>query len=163
MNKENVLMTICDHAPVGLGMEHLHVSFLKVLPKIVKQAKFSFRGYRCPADRDDAIQETVAIAWKWHVRLAERGKNAAAFPIVLASYAVRHVRGGRRLCGSLAGRDGLEPAAIKRHDAALQMLKGFARLPGEVWKEALQDNTKSSPGDSAAFRLDFPQWLSTLA
>jgi DNA-directed RNA polymerase specialized sigma24 family protein len=162
LNKEFVSMTTCDNASAGLGLEHLHVSFLKILPKIVKQARFSFRGYRCLADRDDAVQETVAIAWKWYVRLAQRGKNAAAFPTVLASYAVRHVRGGRRLCGSGDGRGGLEPAAIKRHDLAFQMLKDLARFHGEVWKETLQDNTRSSPGDSAAFRVDFSQWLSTL-
>jgi hypothetical protein len=70
----------------------------RVLPAVERHARIYFRHLRS-ADQDDAVQETIAIAWKWFVHLTERGKDAARFPAALARYAARAVNSGRRLCG----------------------------------------------------------------
>ena len=81
------------------GPEALHAHFLQVLPRIVTHAQVRFGFLKCPGKRDDAIAEVVALAWKWFLRLIEQGKDIDQFVSVLADYAVRHVRCGRKLCG----------------------------------------------------------------
>ena len=80
----------------------------------------------------------VALAWAWHLRLAERGQDAAQFPSAIAKFAARAVRSGRRLAG-MDRADVLSPLAQQR--------TGFAvgKLP-----------------DCSALRLDLPRWLATL-
>jgi hypothetical protein len=93
----------------------------------------------------------------------------------LADYAVRHVRSGRGLCGQERAKDVFSCRA--------QRTKGFQveRLPSstcqsqevfygdphgqdhmDAFEERLQDNTRSPVPDQAAFRIDYPDWLSRL-
>src|SRR3954471_16687851 len=83
----------------------LHAHFLAILPRIETHARIYFRHVRCPGQRDDAIAETIAVCWRWFLRLAEQGKDVNLFVSALATYAVRHVRSGRRLCGQLKSKD----------------------------------------------------------
>ena len=53
--------------------------FLEILPRVETHARIHFRHLRCPGRRDDAVAETVAVAWKWFLRAAERGKDVAGF------------------------------------------------------------------------------------
>ena len=53
--------------PSPLAPEALHQSFLSILPRIEVHARVCFRWIKCPDKRDDAIAETVAVAWKWFV------------------------------------------------------------------------------------------------
>jgi hypothetical protein len=77
----------------------LHDRFLsRILPAVERHARVYFRHLRS-ADQEDAVAETIAIAWRWFLRLTERGKDAARFPSALAGYAARAVNSGRRLCG----------------------------------------------------------------
>ena len=81
-------------------MSHpLHARFLTMLPRIETHAKIYFRDVRCSAKRADWIAETIALAWKWFLRLEERGKDAAQFVSALASLAAKAVRSGRRVAG----------------------------------------------------------------
>src|SRR6185436_14103918 len=91
----------------GLPDNPLQARFLTLLPRIERHGRVFFRGVRCPVRKADLIAETVALCWKWIVRLAERGKDGFLFPMRLASYAAQAVKSGRRLCGQLKARDAL--------------------------------------------------------
>ena len=69
--------------PTALSVHVLQVRFLSILPRIELHGRLSFRHLRCADRRADAIAEMVALAWKWHLRLAERGKDATLFPSTL--------------------------------------------------------------------------------
>ena len=153
----------------------LQAAFLSILPRIELHARLYFRHLRCPQRYDDAVQETLALAWRWFVRLVERGKDPLTFPTVLAAYAARAVRCGRRLCGQGGGKDVLSALARQRHGFAVEGLPNSIRAAHEdrygvaggqrrqdAWEERLRDNTQTPVPDQAAFRLDFPAWLDSL-
>jgi hypothetical protein len=141
----------------------LHVHFLAILPRIERHARIRLRHLRCPGKREDAIAEAVAVAWKWFLRLDERGKDVDDFVMALADLAVRHVRCGRRLCGQERARDALSPLAQRRHGFLVQTLPGCeSGIDGNQVIDALRDNTVTPPPDQATFRHDFPLWLSSL-
>jgi hypothetical protein len=154
------LNTCIDAISVQNDTEDLHAEFLTLLPRIERHAEIAFRHLHCPHRRADAVAEAVALAWKWFLRLLARGKQAASFVSVLAQYAVRHVRSGRNLCGQERGRDALSPSAQARRGFTVSPLPTRSSLNGNVFDEALADNTKAPPDEQAAFRLDFPAWLS---
>jgi hypothetical protein len=160
-------------APAAL--EQLHRQFLALLPRIELHARITFRSVRCPDWREDAVAETVALAWKWHVRLVERGKDATQFPAAFAALAARAVRCGRRLCGHERAREVLSPVAQRRHGFSVEHLPASTHSPHEqlyatprgqalldVFEERLRDNTLTPIPDQVVFRVDFPAWLRTL-
>ena len=68
----------------------LQASFLAiVLPRVLSHGRVYFRHVTCPDRRQEAIQEMIGLAWKWHLSLAEKGKDATRFPTALATYAAR--------------------------------------------------------------------------
>jgi hypothetical protein len=140
----------------------LHARFLSILPRIVTHGRVYFRHLRS-ADQEEAIQETVALCWKWFVRLAGRGKDATRFPSALASYAARAVRSGRRVCGQERRRDALSPSAQRRHGFLVSTLPEVSTLSDNPLSEALADNTRTPPDEQCAFRLDFPAWRASRA
>lgn len=153
----------------------LSQGFLALLPRIRLHAEISFRDIRCPARSDDAIAEAVALAFKWFVRLARRGKDASQFASVLATYAVRAVRSGRRLCKQESAKDVLSPTAQQRHGFRVESLPISTRVAHEAlygqpqgqhhldaYEERLRDNAVTPVPDQVAFRIDWPAWLGTL-
>jgi hypothetical protein len=141
----------------------LHRRFLAILPAIERHGKVYFRHLKCWHRFHEVLAEMTALCWKWFVRLVEQGKNAADFPSTLACYAARAVRSGRRLSGQERARDVMSSRA--------QQVKGFfvQTLPAHETGgedndtlDALRDNTKSPPDEQAAFRIDFPDWLTRL-
>lgn len=56
------------------ALAHLQASFVAlVLPRVLSHGRVCFRDVSCPHRRQDAIQEMIGLAWKWHLRLAEQG------------------------------------------------------------------------------------------
>jgi hypothetical protein len=159
-----------------LTPQALQAHFLAILPRIETHAKVHFRFLRCPGKRADAIQETIAVAWKWFLRINEQGeKDVDEFVSTLADYAVRHVRSGRRLCGQLKAKDVFSPRAQHRGGFTVEALncstrRSFEEFHGDphgqdhmdVMEERLKDNTRSPVPEQAAFRIDHPAWLSQL-
>ncbi len=90
--------------------------------------------------------------------MARRGKDASKFAAALATLAARAVRSGRRLAGQERGRDVLSFVAQCRHGFGVSRLPDISTLEGNVWDEALQDNSQSPVPDQVCFRLDFPRW-----
>jgi hypothetical protein len=150
----------CPQNP-GQGAGVLHAAFLALLPRIERHARIAFRHLCCPQGRDDAVAETVALAWRWYPRLVERGKDPADFVSTFAGYAARAVRHGRRVCGQEAGQEVLSPRNQARHGFAVLPLPQHTALAGSPLEEALLDNAVTPPPEAAAFRIDFPAWLAT--
>jgi hypothetical protein len=147
--------------PVRVAALHaavLHAAFLAILPRIVKYARFHFRDLRCLHRQDGAVAETVALAWKSFQRLARRGKDASRFVAAFADYAARAAKSGRRLCGQEKARDALSPQAQQRCGFAVQSLPMASSMTGNLFDEALADNTQTPVPDQVGFRLDFPAW-----
>jgi hypothetical protein len=151
----------------------LQAKFLSIRPRIETHARIYFRHIDCSTTRADRIAETLALAWMWFVRLARRGKDAALFPSALATYAAKAVQNGRRLCGQLRAKDVLSERAQRRHGFKVERLPASTRTCHadlnhvlgqrhlDLYEERLQDNTRTPPDEQAAFRLDFPAWLTT--
>ena len=140
-----------------MSIHSLHARFLLLLPRIETHARIYFRDIRCAAQRADQIAETIALAWKWFIRLAKRGKDASEFVTTFATFAARAVRCGRRVVGRSRAKDVMDPHTQKRHDFTVEKLPDFSTLT-----EALADNMVTPPPDAAAFRVDFPRWLGLL-
>jgi hypothetical protein len=103
------VITSTPSAPARPDLVALHAEFLSLLPRIERHGRVYFRDVRCPHKKEDFLAEMAALAWKWYVRLARRGKDVTRFPSALASYAARAVRSGRRLCGKEKAKDVLSP------------------------------------------------------
>jgi hypothetical protein len=141
----------------------LQASFLAVvLPRVLSHGRICFGHLKCRHHREDAIQEMIDLAWKWHVTLAEKGKDATRFPTALATYAARAVKCGHLFCGKERAKDVLSPLAQREQHFSVEKLPDFSTLSGNPFEEALHDNTVSPVLDQVVFRLDFPAWLGTL-
>jgi hypothetical protein len=108
------------------------------------------------------VAEVVALTWKWFIRLAERGKDPTRFATMLASYAAKAVRCGRRVTGQEPGRDVLSPLAQMRRCFVVGKLPECSTLSGSPLSEALRDNRQTPVDEQVCFRIDFPHWSSTL-
>jgi hypothetical protein len=136
----------------------LQTAFLAIHPRIVTHARFHFRHFRCLHRQDDAVAEAVALAWKCFLRLTRRGKDPGRFVTAFADYAARAVKNGRRLCGQEKTKDPLSPLAQQRRGFAIQSLPMASSMNGNIFDEALADNTKTPVPEQVGFRLDFPAW-----
>ena len=146
---------------VGWSLAELHARFLAIRERIERHARIYFRHIRCWFKKDDLISETIALAWKWFRRLAAKGKDARQFASVLASYAARAVKFGRRVAGQLKAKDTMNEQAQRRHGFYVGKLPDFSTLSENPLAEALIDNTRSPVPEQVMFRLDFPAWLRT--
>jgi hypothetical protein len=142
-------------------LPHLQSRFLTILPRIKNHARIYFRHQRCGFKKADCISETIALAWKWLVRLAEKGKDATKFPSALATLAARAVRSGRRVYGQNKSNDAMNEHAQQRHSFTVDKLPDFSTLSSNPYQEALIDNTVSPVPDQVALRMDWPAWLKT--
>jgi hypothetical protein len=158
-----------------LSLPELQAEFLSIRPRILTHAHFMFRDVDSEERKADCISETIALAWKWFLRLAEKGKDPRGFVSVLAGYAVRAVQNGRRLAGQLKAKDVTNPLAQRRHGFKVETLPLSTRTCQEdrygavggqrhqdEFEERLHDNTRTPPDQQAMFRLDFAAWLKSL-
>jgi hypothetical protein len=146
--------------PSLLALQEAFLTF--ILPRVVTHGQIVFRHIKCQSRREDCIEEMVALAWKWHLRLSQKGKDATLFPSAIATFAARAVRCGRKLVGMDRAKDALSPRAQQRHGFVVCTLPTHSTLSATPFSEALADNTRTPPPDAAAFRCDFPEWLASL-
>ena len=83
-------------APRPRRVPKWHAAFLAMVPVITRYARTCFRDLD-PDTREDLVQECVANCLVAFARLVERGKQSIAYPTVLAMYAVRQIKDGRRV------------------------------------------------------------------
>ncbi len=135
-----------------------HEAFLAIMPRVLVHARFAFRFVRCEHAREDKIAETLALVFKWTLRLSEQDKDVRGFPTAIASFATRAVKSGRKLCSARRSRDPLCSTAQAEHGFVTMSLPDYATLSENPVQEALIDNTQTPPDEQAAFRIDFPAW-----
>ena len=138
--------------------EDMQRAFLAILPRLKKHGRVYFRDVTDAERREEALSEMLALAWSWFVRLAERGKDASKFASVLATYAARSVRVGRRLCGQEKAQDVLSFVAQQRGGFSVGVLPEPSSIEDNALAAALHDNTITPIVDQVQFRLDFPRW-----
>jgi hypothetical protein len=79
---------------------------------------------------------------------------------VLAKFAVRQLRVGRRVGGNLNRNDVLSSHAQRHHGIQVERLD--RRYPDGAWKEVLVEDRRSTPAATAIARIDFATWLARL-
>ncbi len=140
-----------------------HEQFEALLPKIEESARFAFRALN-PEDRDEAVADVCAATWSaWH-GLIKRGKNPLDVgPYGILTNAIRYTRNGRRLGNPGSGRGRMDPWQRKA-----QRLGGFklvslaaAQRDGDL-RAWVAGDRRSTPADSAAFMIDYEDWLDRL-
>jgi hypothetical protein len=135
-----------------MTIETLHETFTRRLPELEAMALARFRGIG-PEARQEAVQNTTALAWMYWLRLAEAGR--ADDDGLLTSvwwYAMKQTRTGRTINRG-DGMDGKRRRdAYDRQSAPIQHLD-FNYFVGD-----------STPiPDQVAFRLDLPRFFETLS
>lgn len=150
-----------------------HDNFLALSPAVAHHARLVFRHLDADA-REEAVAEAVAAAFEAHVALKARGRDAAAFPSMLATFAALHVKDGRHVGGRSSTRDVLSRKAQQQRGFRVQSLSGATGTAGRrrhaatgvrppaAYEECLRDNTQTPVADQVAFRLDFADFLKTL-
>ena len=138
-----------------------HADFLAMLPAITENARFSLRDWRSEV-KQDLVQEVVAHCFVAYQRLVERGKPCLAFPTALVGFALRQILTGRRIGGRLKVNDVMSRHAQRTHGVAVERLDHFDNQAGE-WKEALVEDRRAGPAETAAARIDFGLWLQSLS
>ena len=142
--------------------ETLHRQFVDhILPAVKLHASMQFRHLK-GQDRDNAIQESMAVAWQIYVQAVGSNKDPASFPIYIAAFAVKRVRSGRLLAGKNS-RDVLAPVTQQRNGFDVRSLDDESCDSDTGWKAAVAQDTKNfTPADAVAFRLDFDRWVNSL-
>ena len=144
-----------------LTQDQVHERFLKMLPAIKRYVRRSFGKFQ-PELQSELVQEAVVNAYLSFSRLAERGKADEGSPWALGKFAVLHVRCGRR-CGCPANADDITSIYCQiRTGVRIEPLCSYDPEE-EVWKEILIEDRRATPADTAANRIDFAAWLSTLS
>lgn len=153
-------------------LNSVHDRFLALLPKIELHGQIFFRHFKSQK-KEEVLQEMRALGWKWFVRLAQRGKDAAEFISTFNSFLARAIRNGRRITGQEKAKDAMSEFAQKRRGVRVESLPrtraSLERLYSDVHgqrehdalEERLRDNTVTPVPEQVAFRIDWPEWLRT--
>jgi hypothetical protein len=131
------------------------------VPGLQAHAHFRFR-FRRPADREDAVADTIAHGFAAFVRLRQRGKEPTSFPGAFAKFIILDVSKGRAVGGRLNNRDVLAEPNRRRDQFTVFRLGSQTQDDHCWWREAAADR-RTTVADQAAFNVDFPAWLATLA
>ena len=133
--------------------------FLQLLPRIRSCARYAFRALK-RGEREEAVADVVAAAYCAFHRLVQLGKADLAYATPLVRFAVAQYWSGRRAATPMNSSDVLSP--ITAHRKRVRVFSFTAEDREDEWAETLVDNSRSPIPDQAAFRVDFPIWLSRL-
>ena len=121
--------------------------FVELLPEIKRMAESHFRCLD-PDKREEAVQNTLALAWKFLHALFRQGRSPEIWKSVVW-YAIKQTKCGRMVQGQPKAKDAYE-----------------RRRRGRVRFESVHLNDligrKTLVFDQVVFRVDVPQFLSTL-
>jgi hypothetical protein len=146
----------------GAALDHWQAAFLALLPTVQSVARLHFRHVRCPDTKLDHVAEAVALAWLWYLRLVRKGRDPAEFVVTFSQLVARSVASGRRLCGQEKAKDALSPVCQRRRNFVVAPLPDGTAMVGNVFDDALIDNTRTPVPDQVQFRVDFPRWRRSL-
>ena len=134
--------------------------FLRLLPRIQRLASIAFRA--CHAElREELATEAVARCYCAYHRLVQLGREHHAHPSVLLRFAVKQVGIGLRLGSSRNLYDVTARYSCLRSGIQVNSLHG--RSEDGDWRELALESRRTSPAETAALRVDFAAWLSTLS
>jgi hypothetical protein len=134
--------------------------FLTMLPSITRVARQAFSD-RDPEAREEAAAEVVAHAYLMFVGLVERGKEALAYPSVLAMFGVKRVRIGRQAATPQNVRDVSSMFCQLQKRIAVERLDRYDR-EDKAWHEILVEDHRAGPAETAAARIDVGNWFKSL-
>jgi hypothetical protein len=135
--------------------------FLSLLPAIHNQVHFAFRKLPL-AERHEAVHEGVCNALVAYQRLVQRGRQSLAYATPLARYAVRQVRDGRRVGTRQNINDVMSTHCQRPKGINIRPLLELDKRTGR-WRDLLVEDRRTSPADIVALKLDFQQFLNSLA
>jgi hypothetical protein len=145
------------------ALAYLQASFVaNVLPRVLSHGRVYFRGIKCQYRREDALQEMISLAWQWHLRLAEKGKDASRFPSAIACYVTRALQSGRRLGDQERATKGLAPLDQQGHHFAVGTLPDDETLSDDPASETRPNDTTSPAEETLGFQRDFAAWLASV-
>jgi len=133
--------------------------FLVLLPQLELHARIYFRDVRCAASKADKVAETVALAWRWYLRLLARRRSVHGFSGRFIRFAARAVKCGRRVCGQESSKDAFSTTCRLRRGLVVTRLADYDGSGDNPLSEALAENRRTPPDEQAAFRIDFREWL----
>ena len=96
------------------------------------------------------------------MRLVERGRKDIAFASPLAGYAIRQVRSGRCVGTKLNVGDVSSRHAQRTKGITMERLDQFD-CDEDEWREALIEDRRAGPAETAAARIDVAAWFRSLA
>lgn len=135
-----------------MTIEMLRELFTNELPELEILGRAWFRGIGFEA-QDEAIQNTTALAWKYWLRLGERGR--AEEPDMLRKvwwFALKQTRVGRTITGGDGQRGKGRQDVYDRRDGVTVEHIDFNLFVGD----------RTPILDQVAFRLDLPAFMATL-
>lgn len=127
------------------AVENGQSGFFEILPHLESLGQRYFRHLKCPARKADAIQEMRALAWKWFLRLSQRGKNPAHFIHAFVCYLARAVKSGRCVVGKSRFKEAMHPASQKRRGFIVESFPVGGAPRVDYLRDALVDNTVTPP------------------
>ena len=145
--------------------------FTATLSAVEDAVKYAFRRRLRPQEYDEALAEARAAAWSAWVGLVKKGKDPVKVGVHgIATNAVRYVRNGRKVGNRSCGRGAMDVYHRKAQAACGFTIVSLDSGEGDdedstrgSWRQWLAEDNKVSPGDEAAFRLDFEDWLAGLS
>ena len=139
-----------------------HAKLLAMLPIILRYARRAFRGYD-PEAKQEAVQNVVANTTAAVAGLARRGKLDLAYPTVLAKFGIRQTLDHRKTGSSQTIKDVLSKYCQEHKGVVVERLDKFNDQE-DCWEEAVVVDTRNAPVPATvAFRVDFRDWLKSLA
>ena len=153
-------MIAIANQPASSPATSWHAQFLSMLPTITRYASIAFRSLR-PEAKSEAVQEVIANSFVAFRRLHELGKADVAYPSVLARYGVAQVRSGRQVGTKLNTNDVSSVYAQKKKQFRVVRLDRHSQVEG-FWRESIVEDRRTGPAETAAMRIDFPEWLDQL-
>jgi hypothetical protein len=153
----------------GASLSAHHRAFEAALPSMDDVIRFQFRKWPRRL-RADARADARAACWHCWSGLIRRGKDPLIIgPTGIAANAARYVKNGRQLGCGASGRGAMDVYNPKAQRACgLQLVsldrsvERDASAQPDLWREWLAEDNRTTPGDEAAFRLDFAAWLDCL-
>jgi hypothetical protein len=129
----------------------LRDAFGRLVPELTRMAAAAFLSLD-PEARDEAIQNSLALAWHAFLALIERGRGEEAGIIKSCLwYSIMQTRAGRTLPSG---------CETKPKDAYTNAKRGRVRFEKIDLRHLISDETPVP--DAVSFRVDVPEFLATL-
>jgi hypothetical protein len=142
-------------------IEAIKARFAEQYPRIHRIATLQHR--RLHGDkRDDAVADTIALAWKAYRKLAMEGRDPDRLLGSIVRYSAGHVRAGQLLGGKPRVNDVLSRLSRGRHGYFVTSLPSSEEEEAAPEAHAALRHRGAGPAEEAACRVDYADWLATL-